>query len=95
MVLQRELSWLLARHGGSVNRTIEPMARHGGTVNKDRTIEPRARHSGTVNRTIEPQQAALKEFDGFDDETVENKGSPTAQARQQGQPDNQRDRCAC
>ena len=58
------------------------MARHGGTVDKDRTIEPRARHSGTVNRTIEPQQAALKEFDGFDDETVENKGSPTAQAAQ-------------
>ena len=95
MVSQRELWLLLARHGGSVNRTIEPTARHGGMVNEDRTIEPRARHSGTVNRTIEPQQAALKEFDGFDDETVENKGSPTAQARQQGQPDNQRDRCAC
>ena len=73
---------LLARHGGSVNRTIEPMARHGGTVNKDRTIEPRARHSGTVNRTIEPQQRALKEFDGFDDETVENTGSPLALAAQ-------------
>ena len=58
------------------------MARHGGTVNKDRTIEPRARHSGTVNRTIEPQQRALKEFDGFDDETVENTGSPLALAAQ-------------
>ena len=59
MVSQRELWLLLARHGGSVNRTIEPTARHGGTVNEDRTIEPRARHSGTVNRTIEPQRMEI------------------------------------